>query len=30
MARGADYLVDQRRELHRLRVELELAGLDLR
>ena len=29
LARSADHLVDQRRELHRLRVELELAGLDL-
>src|SRR5436190_11506131 len=27
---GADHLVDERRELHRLRIELELAGLDLR
>ena len=29
LARGADHLVDQRRELHGLRIELELAGFDL-
>src|SRR3979490_2180946 len=29
LARGADDLVHQRRELHHLRIELELAGLDL-
>ena len=29
LARGADHLVDQRRKLHRPRVELKLAGLDL-
>ena len=29
LARGADDLVDQRRQIHRLRAELELAGLDL-
>ncbi len=27
---GADHLVDQRRQRHRLRTKLELAGLDLR
>src|SRR3977135_3863123 len=30
MAGGADHLVDQRSETHRLRAELELAGFDLR
>ena len=29
LARGADHLVDQRRQHHRFRIELELAGLDL-
>jgi hypothetical protein len=30
LARGTDDLLDQRRELHGLRIELELPGLDLR
>ena len=30
LARGADHLVDQRCELHGLRIELKLAGFDLR
>src|SRR5262249_54456464 len=30
LASGADDLVDQRRELNRLRIEFELTGLDLR
>ena len=30
LTRGADNLIDQRRELHGLRIELELAGFDLR
>jgi hypothetical protein len=29
LPRGADHLLDQRRKLDRLRVEFELAGLDL-
>ena len=29
LARRADHLVDQRRQHHRFRIELELAGLDL-